>query len=370
MKAIPFVCELELTKAVEEGGRWIVEGFAATSDFDLQEDVITPEAIEASSKDLLENSTVLLNHDSDQAIGKTLESEAREGGLFLRILVSKTVPEVWQRIKEGVLNKFSVRGRILEARKQWLPELQRFARMILKMHLLEVSLVSVPANPKAKAIGWHVEKALADYEAGGGAIEEVPPAGAGKGPRPQGGTAMEKHSLDAEVVLLEATGETAGGGKAPEGGKSGAPDNGKGVTPATVPVAPTVPAPELRKDAAGALPMDRLKGLLGELAALVKAAEGGKAPVLPEVLAPAAAPAGELEKKLAGLEEGLKRLSGALGLAEGAAPAKGGSSLPEVVAGLAKRLEALEKQPGQRSSLEGQEPLPGEKKGSIWKGAI
>lgn len=362
MKAIPFVCELELTKAVEEGGRWIVEGFAATSDFDLQEDVITPEAIEASSKDLLENSTVLLNHDSDQAIGKTLESEAREGGLFLRILVSKTVPEVWQRIKEGVLNKFSVRGRILEARKQWLPELQRFARMILKMHLLEVSLVSVPANPKAKAIGWHVEKALADYEAGGGAIEEMPPAGAGKGPRPQGGTAMQKNGPDVEVVLLEASGEPKGGG--------GAPDNGKGVTPAAVPVAPAGPAPELRKDAAGVLPLERLKGLLGELQALVKAAEAGKAPVPPEAPTPQAVPA-ELEKKLAGLEEGLKRLSGALGLAEGAAPPKG-SSLPEVVAGLAKRLEALEKQPGQRSSLEGQESLPGEarKKGSLWKGVV
>ncbi len=364
MKPIPFVCELELTKAIDEGGRWIVEGFAATSDFDLQEDVITPEAIEASSKDLLENSTVLLNHDSDQAIGKTLESEAREGGLFLRILVSKTVPEVWQRIKEGVLNKFSVRGRILEARKQWLPELQRFARMILKMHLLEVSLVSVPANPKAKAIGWHVEKALADYEAGGGAIEEMPPAGAGKGLRPQGGTAMEKHGSDAEVVLLEATGEVVGGGKAPEAGKNGASDNGKGGA------LPAAPVQELRKDAAGVLPLERLKGLLGELQTLVKAAEGGKAPGPPEAPVPSSVPSGELEKKLTGLEEGLKRLSGALGLAEGAAPAKG-ASLPEVVAGLSKRLEALEKQPGQRSSLEGQEPLPGEgKKGSIWKGAI
>ncbi len=173
---------------------------------------------------------------------------------------------------------------------------------------------------------------------------------------------MEK-GAGAEVVLIEASGETSKGG-------DGKPQAGKGTE------APAAPAqPELRKDEAGAVPLERLKGLLGELTALVKAIEGGAAPVSPEIPVPvaASAPAGELEKKLTSLEEGLKRLSGALGLAEGATPAnKGGTSLPEVVAGLTKRLEALEKQPGQRSSLEGQEALAGDegKKGSLWKGVV
>ncbi|MHC5055987.1 MAG: DNA adenine methylase [Planctomycetota bacterium] len=56
---VPFECAVDITKSYEEDGTWIVEGYAATSDFDLQEDIITEEAILASAKDLIENSTVL-----------------------------------------------------------------------------------------------------------------------------------------------------------------------------------------------------------------------------------------------------------------------------------------------------------------------
>ena len=181
---------------------------------------------------------------------------------------------------------------------------------------------------------------------------------------------MQKNSPDAEVVLLEASGESNGGG--------GAPDNGKGGAPPAAP-APTAPAQgvEMRKDAP-LPPMERLKALLAEIQGLVKVAEGGgtgKVPPAQPAPAPAAAPlTGELEKKVADLEAVVKRISGALSLGTGTEEVRlqgGAPSIPEVVAGLAKRLEALEKQPGQRSSLEGQEPLPGEgKKRSIWKGAV
>jgi HK97 family phage prohead protease len=173
MLPVNFECAVDITKSYEDEGRWIVEGYAATSDFDLQEDIITDEAIRASAKDLIENSTVLHNHNADEAIGRVLASRARKDGLFLKILISKTAPEIWQQITEGVLNKFSVRGRVLEARKQWVPELKRHARLILKMRLLEVSLVAVPANPKARAIRWYIEKAMDEFEKAGGEIEPL-----------------------------------------------------------------------------------------------------------------------------------------------------------------------------------------------------
>src|SRR3990172_13167261 len=119
MKPVRFECSIDIHKAYEDEGNWIVEGFAATSDFDLQEDIITQQAIEASAKDLIENSTVLHNHNADEAIGKVEKSEAREGGLWLKIFISKTAPDIWQKITEGVLNKFSIRGKILDAKKEW-----------------------------------------------------------------------------------------------------------------------------------------------------------------------------------------------------------------------------------------------------------
>jgi HK97 family phage prohead protease len=201
MLPVNFECAVDITKSYEDEGRWIVEGYAATSDFDLQEDIITDEAIRASAKDLLENSTVLHNHNADEAIGRVLASRARKNGLFLKILISKTAPDIWQQITEGVLNKFSVRGKVLEARKQWVPELKRYARLILKMRLLEVSLVAVPANPKARAIRWYIEKALDEFEKAGGEIEPV-----------KGGPEMgEERVVDGE--LLEAEGDPANAGE-------------------------------------------------------------------------------------------------------------------------------------------------------------
>jgi len=199
MRAVGFRCNLDILKAYEDEGRWIVEGYAATTDFDLQGDIITQQAIETSAGDLLENSTVLMNHDPNMAIGKVESSEARKGGLFLKIFISSTVPEIWQRIKEGVLNKFSIRGRILQARKHWVEVLAKFAWLIFKMQLVEVSLVAVPANPKARAVRWYIEKALSDYEEKGGRVEEITESDFEKAIR-KGGTDMAEQVEDVEIL--------------------------------------------------------------------------------------------------------------------------------------------------------------------------
>ena len=89
MLPVNFEYPVEIAKDYEEKGRWIVEGYEATSDFDLQEDIITDDAIQASAKDLLENSTVLHNHNANEAIGRVLGSRARKEGLFLKILIWK-----------------------------------------------------------------------------------------------------------------------------------------------------------------------------------------------------------------------------------------------------------------------------------------
>ncbi|MEK7745872.1 MAG: HK97 family phage prohead protease, partial [Elusimicrobiota bacterium] len=114
-------------------------------------------------------------------------------GLLIDALISKTEPEIIQKIKEGVLNKFSIRGQVLERERKFMPELNRTVNVIKKMTLVEVSLVSVPANPEARAVGWYVSKALAeiDQQSQGGTtmpedqvvIEEIRPE-AGDPPQP------------------------------------------------------------------------------------------------------------------------------------------------------------------------------------------
>jgi len=153
-----------------QSGQWIVEGFAATHDLDLQDEIISEEALANSENDLLENSTVLFNHDINMAVGKVLKTEKREKGLWVQILISKTVPDIWQQIQEGVLNKFSIRGRVIEAVKQFMKEADKTVRVIKEMLLVEVSLVPLPANPQAKTMNWFVQKALDKFELEGGDI--------------------------------------------------------------------------------------------------------------------------------------------------------------------------------------------------------
>jgi hypothetical protein len=70
LENISFDFPLEITKQAESEGEFHIVGYAATTDFDLQGDLITEEALRASQLDLVKNSTVLLNHDIKIPIGK------------------------------------------------------------------------------------------------------------------------------------------------------------------------------------------------------------------------------------------------------------------------------------------------------------
>jgi len=170
---IPFEMELDMLKASEEKGEWYVEGFCGSTELDLQGDIITEEAFKKSEKDLLENSTVLWNHDVDQVIGKVTETEARKEGLWVKVLISKTVPDIWQKIKEGVINKFSIRGKIIDAVRKFVKEAKKVVNVINELYLVETSLVSIPANPAAKTLRWYITKYLNDYIQKGGEIPEL-----------------------------------------------------------------------------------------------------------------------------------------------------------------------------------------------------
>ena len=164
LENISFDFPLEITKQAETEGEFHIVGYAATTDFDLQGDLITEEALRASQLDLVKNSTVLLNLILNYEVGKMKKAKFAKNGLLIEVLISKTEPDIIQKIKEGVLNKFSIRGQVLEREKKYMPDLDRVVNVIKRMALVEVSLVSVPANPEARAIGWYVQKALDEID--------------------------------------------------------------------------------------------------------------------------------------------------------------------------------------------------------------
>jgi len=327
-RAVAFDLPISLLKAVEEGGEFHIVGYAATTDFDLQGDVITEEALADSAADLLKNSTVLLNHDLKRPIGRVTKVNFDRNGLLIDALISKTEPEIIQKIKEGVLNKFSIRGQVLERERKFMPELDRTVNVIKKMTLVEVSLVSVPANPEARAVGWYVSKALAEIDQ-----------------QSQGGTTMSE-----EQVVIEEIRPEAGDPPQPAAPAAEAPK------PEAAPAVPATPAAEVSKSAppqpeSAAAILDKIAALGGAakpLAERVKALLAAPPEPAPAAAAPQPAQGlGAPTPKTVGREELAKMIAGEVTrqveAALKAAPAvRKGLVQPEAEAGdLKKQFESL-----------------------------
>ncbi len=229
LEKVAFSFPVDILKRTEEQGEFHVVGYAATTDFDLQGDVISEEALRGAADDLVKNSTVLLNHDLKRPIGKVTKAQFDKNGLLIDALISKTEQEIIQKIKEGILNKFSVRGQVLERERKFMPELNRVVNFITKVSLIEVSLVSIPANPEARAIGWYVSKALEETDRklqgtsspGGNpmpqdvVVEEITPKPGEPSPEAPGGK-PEEPKPGAETPKPEAPAPTAPPAQRPE----------------------------------------------------------------------------------------------------------------------------------------------------------
>jgi hypothetical protein len=104
----------------------------------------------------------LYNHDRDKEIGKILEVkyQPEQRALWIKALISKTVPDIWQKVNEEVLNKFSVSGTALEFTEKFVKGLDQAVKYVTQMRLFETSLVTVPADASARTMAFYVEKSM------------------------------------------------------------------------------------------------------------------------------------------------------------------------------------------------------------------
>lgn len=155
-----FEALIDVSKTYEEGNKRFVEGLAATSDLDLQDEIISSGALDGAEGDLIDSS-LLWNHEGDsRPIGKIIEAKSIKDGLWIKALISQTAGDVWEQIIDGSISKFSVRGKILKSVVRFIKGLGKNVRIIEAIQLIEASLVALPANPKAKVIAWYVRKSL------------------------------------------------------------------------------------------------------------------------------------------------------------------------------------------------------------------
>lgn len=143
-----------------------VEGYASTPGLDRQGDIILSEALKDAAKRLVNvNNTVFFGHTYDltNSVGKISDAKVDDYGLKVKIYVSKWAEELRMKLHEGIINKFSIGGRVLQDRdvpreeaieQGLMKESDPFPaiKIIEKMELFEVSFVGVPANPEAHVV--------------------------------------------------------------------------------------------------------------------------------------------------------------------------------------------------------------------------
>jgi len=296
-KVIPFDTQFEIIKQEVEQDDFFVEGFAATSDLDSQGDIITHQALKKAAKALLKvYTTALFNHDMDRPIGKIVEAEAVEGkGLRVKIQLSKSETDIRRKVEEGIISKFSIRGRALRIERKFDESKNVMLFIIHEIEIVEVSLVSLPANAAARVTGFErvatsektlvgaVIKSYKDSETGGGETTMDP-----KDKKKDG----EEGATPAEGAAAPAEGaEGAGAPAAPaEGAEPEKPaEGGEGAEPAkpegeeTPAEAPAEESPEEKslKDLAAKLLLatgDDAEKIKAQMAALISGKPEEKKP--------------------------------------------------------------------------------------------
>lgn len=154
--------DLHITRFADTEGKWIIEGIATTADLDVDGLYISEEALIGAEGDLRKYTTLLYNHDRDKEIGKILEVkyQPEQRALWIKALISKTVPDIWQKVNEEVLNKFSVSGTALDFTEKFVKGLDKAVKYVTQMRLFETSLVTVPADASARTMAFYVEKSM------------------------------------------------------------------------------------------------------------------------------------------------------------------------------------------------------------------
>lgn len=146
-----------------------IKGFASTPQVDRYSDIVEPKAFSDALETYMSNPVILFGHNPDDVIGLAVEGKVTDKGLYITAEItedgSKETEVAMTRILQGKLKTLSIGYQPLEVRFQnketgdeitdeafyTLPwdAMKSYLRKITKLDLVEISVVSTPANPGA-----------------------------------------------------------------------------------------------------------------------------------------------------------------------------------------------------------------------------
>lgn len=144
------ICTMDIDKSKVKtvDNTIFIEGYANTVDKDRVGDVVLPDAFTKTLPTYMDNPVLLFQHDWDKVIGTVTSAEVTDKGLYIRAKVSaaKDVEDVRTKILEGSLRTFSIGYNEVDA----VFDERTKTNVIKELELLEISVVTIPANANAK----------------------------------------------------------------------------------------------------------------------------------------------------------------------------------------------------------------------------
>jgi HK97 family phage prohead protease/HK97 family phage major capsid protein len=137
-----FKKDMPLPKAGDTIDSINIEGYANTTSVDRTGDIIPMPAWNTALENYLKNPIILAYHDHDEPIGRMVDYRVDAQGLWVKARISAAAEDVFNLVKDGVLTAFSVGFIIKDAMYDSVTDLF----IIKELELLEISVVSVPAN--------------------------------------------------------------------------------------------------------------------------------------------------------------------------------------------------------------------------------
>lgn len=129
----------------DASGDCVIEGYANTSTKDRVGDVVMPKAFEKTLETYMKNPVLLANHDWNDPCGVVLSAEVTDKGLWIKALISNTREDIKTLIREGCLRTFSIGYNEVDCDYDEATK----TKYIKELELLEISVVTVPANTEA-----------------------------------------------------------------------------------------------------------------------------------------------------------------------------------------------------------------------------
>lgn len=141
----------------DESGNLIITGYGAIfGNVDSYKDIISAGAFAETLAEKRDRIAFCYQHDIWNPIGKIMDIKEDATGLWLKVMLSAAEDDIQTKVKEGILKEMSIGYRVVDSSE----EVRNGdpVRILKKINLYEISLVTIAANPLAVITGMKSEE--------------------------------------------------------------------------------------------------------------------------------------------------------------------------------------------------------------------